>query len=68
MTIREKILAEIAHLEDLNILNQLVERLRLAHIEMPNYKGNKEQVLRLAGTLSDADAADMLEAIRGEFQ
>jgi hypothetical protein len=70
MSLREKILSEIAHIQDEALLKELyayVQKLSADSPTQPQAKTITKTFQTFAGTITDAEANEMLEIINTEF-
>jgi hypothetical protein len=68
MTVREKILADLQQITNPDMLNQILEFLRLiTRGTVEQSKSNKELVLGFAGCLTNEEAESMKKLVEEEF-
>jgi len=66
--IKDKILIDLTAIKSPNLLNQIFEFIQLLKENSAvSEVGNRDEVLSLAGLLSDADAEEIIAAINNEF-
>lgn len=65
--LRNTILRDIRKIDNPAVLNQLFEYLQLLKKNMILQRGNTSQVLRFAGTISNAEAKEMRQVTESEF-
>ena len=66
--IKDKILIDLTAIKSPNLLNQIFEFIQLLKENSTvSEVGNRDEVLSLAGRLSDADAEEIIAAINNEF-
>jgi len=66
--IKDKILIDLTAIKSPNLLNQIFEFIQLLKENSTvSEVGNRDEVLSLAGLLSDADAEEIIAAINNEF-
>ena len=66
--IKDKILIDLTAIKSPNLLNQIFEFIQLLKENSTvSQVGNRDEVLSLAGLLSDADAEEIIAAINNEF-
>ena len=68
MTVKDKILVDLTAIKSPNLLNQIYEFIQLVKENSTvSEVGNRDEVLSLAGLLSDADAEEITATINNEF-
>ena len=68
MTLKDEILVDITAIKSPNLLNQIYEFIQLVKKNSTASEvGNRDEVLSLAGLLSDADAEEITATINNEF-
>ncbi|MCB9295439.1 MAG: hypothetical protein H6559_20300 [Lewinellaceae bacterium] len=67
MTIKERILLDLAEIESSRLLYQIFEFVHLIKKNIRPEEGNIEEVLAFAGSLPDEDAVQMQKDISEEF-
>ena len=68
MTLKDEILVDITAIKSPNLLNQIYEFIQLVKKNSTvSEVGNRDEVLSLAGLLSDADAEEITATINNEF-
>ncbi len=69
MTLKEKILLDLAEIKNPSILNQIFEFIQLVKKEVPTpiQEQNKKEVFQFVGVLSDEDAREINGVIDSEF-
>jgi len=66
--IRDKILIDLTAIKSPNLLNQIFEFIQLLKENSTvSEVGNRDEVLSLAGQLSDADAEEIISTVNNEF-
>jgi hypothetical protein len=67
MILKDHIIRDIHSITDLALLNQLFEYVQVIKRTGTNIHPNREDVLALAGSISDEEAAEVRQIIRDEF-
>ena len=68
MILKDEILIDLTAIESPNLLNQIYEFIQLVKKNSAvSEVGNRDEVLSLAGQLSDADAEEITATINNEF-
>jgi len=66
--IKDKILIDLTAIKSPNLLNQIFEFIQLLKENSTvSEVGNRDEVLSLAGLLSDADAEEIITTVNNEF-
>jgi len=66
--IKDKILIDLTAIKSPNLLNQIFEFIQLLkENNTVSEVGNRDEVLSLAGQLSDADAEEIIATVNNEF-
>jgi len=66
--IKDKILIDLTAIKSPNLLNQIFEFIQLLKENSAvSEVGNRDEVLSLAGLLSDADAEEIITTVNNEF-
>ena len=69
MTVKDKILVDLTAIKSPNLLNQIFEFIQLVKENSAvSQVGNRDEVLSLAGLLSDADAEEIITTVNNEFR
>ena len=67
MTIRDQILVDLEKIQNLRILYQILEYVRLLRKNLEQGKGNVDDVLRCAGSLPREDAEEIQDDLENQF-
>lgn len=67
MTIKDQILNDLREIQNLRILYQILEYVRLLRKHIEEERGNIESVLAYAGVLTDEDAEEIRQDIENQF-
>jgi hypothetical protein len=67
MTIRDQILIDLGKIENLRILYQVLEYLRLIRKNIEEGQGNIDEVLAFAGSLPEEDAKEISQDLENQF-
>lgn len=68
MTLKDKILIDLEHIENPSTLNQIFEFIReIRQAHSVAHKSNRKRVLRFAGKIRAEDANEIIEIIDSEF-
>ena len=67
MVLRERIINDVNSIADLQLLHQLFEYLQVIKRTVGQAAPNRDAVLRFAGTLPDAEAAELRQSLGQEF-
>ncbi len=67
MTIRDQILVDLEKIQNLRILYQILDYIRLLRKNLEVGKGNVDEVLECAGSLPREDAEKIREDLENQF-
>lgn len=67
MTIREQILSDIKEVKNLKLLYQILAFIQILKRNVTEPRGNRDGVLKFAGTLSNEEAKELQKNISEEF-
>ena len=67
MTIRERLVQDINHIQNPVLLNQILEFVHLVSRRTKPKKGNIHRLLKHAGALADEDAQEIRKIVDEEF-